>query len=277
VPVEAQEGPANIGGIETGVARDFRRCAFMRIILVIGIGTGNPDHLTVQAVDALNRADRLFIPEKGVEKAGLVQLREMIIERHRTGPDAHVVRYDVPPRDAGNPSYAIGVEAWHAALADIHARLIAEMGETEIGAFLVWGDPSLYDSTLRILERVKETGLDFTIEVIPGITSVQALTAAHAMTLNRIGEPVTITTGRRIADADPSTDLVVMLDGQLAFRRLEMERYDIFWGAYLGSPDEILIAGPLAEVADRIESVRAEARAHHGWIMDTYLLRRREQ
>ena len=47
-------------------------------------------------------------------------------------------------------------------------------------------------------------------------------------------------------------------------------------GAYLGGPDEILRAGRLPEVAADIDATRAAARARKGWIMDTYLLRRRD-
>jgi precorrin-6A synthase len=65
-----------------------------------------------------------------------------------------------------------------------------------------------------------------------------------------------------------------MLDGDCAFRQVEDRDVDIFWGAYLGTPDEILISGPLRERADEIESVRREARQRHGWIMDTYLIRK---
>ena len=50
--------------------------------------------------------------------------------------------------------------------------------------------------------------------------------------------------------------------------------YEIFWGAFLGSADEILITGPLDDVADEIVRVRAEARLRKGWMFDTYLLRR---
>ena len=48
----------------------------MRKILLIGIGAGNPDYLTIQAVDALNRVDVFFVPDKGAEKAALRRLRE---------------------------------------------------------------------------------------------------------------------------------------------------------------------------------------------------------
>lgn len=246
----------------------------MRTILVVGIGAGNPEHITIQAINALNRADVLFVPLKGEEKVELAELRREMIRRYVTAP-VRVVEFELPVRDATNPSYAQGVADWHDAIARLYARLMAdELGDAGIGAMLVWGDPSLYDSTLRILERVSGLGTEFAVAVIPGVSSLHALTAAHAIPLNRIGEPVLLTTGRRLGRA-PATDAAVLLDGRLAFGDLEAGDWDIYWGAYLGSADEILVAGPLAEVAAEIEAKRAEARRRHGWIMDTYLLRRR--
>jgi precorrin-6A synthase len=248
----------------------------MRNILVVGIGPGNPEQITVQAIKALNRADVLFVPRKGADKADLAELRREIIARYVTNPQTRVVEFNLPRRNADDPSYAAGVADWHAAIAALYRDLFTrELPENGTGGLLVWGDPSLYDSTLRILERVRAAGLEHQVEVIPGITSLQALTAAHAIPLNRIGAPVLLTTGRHLADSAPATDAAVLLDGQLAFERLDGDSYDIFWGAYLGMPDEIRIAGRLSEVAGEIGRRRAEARAAHGWIMDTYLLRRR--
>jgi len=68
--------------------------------------------------------------------------------------------------------------------------------------------------------------------------------------------------------------VVVMLDGRCAFAEVDPAGVTIYWGAYLGTADEILVSGPLAEVADRILRVRAEARERKGWMFDTYLLRR---
>lgn len=158
------------------------------------------------------------------------------------------------------------------------ADLIAtELGEDQVGAFLVWGDPSLYDSTLAILDDILARGeLAFSVEVIPGISSVSTLAARHRVGLNQVGRPIQITTGRRLAKEWPAgvDDVVVMLDAQTAFSEHVDQDADIYWGAYLGTPDELLISGLLREVAPEIEKVRAEARDRKGWIMDTYLLRR---
>lgn len=249
----------------------------MRHIAVIGIGTGNPDHVTIEAVKALNRADVLFLPDKGDEKAALADARRRAIAAHVTRADHRECAFVVPRRQTAGVTYGESVDDWHAALALNHARLIAEaLGPDETGAFLVWGDPMLYDSTLRILDRVKATGLDFTLSVVPGITSLQVLTARHQIPLNGIGAPVTLTTGRRLAEDFPATPdtVVVMLDGEQAFLAIEDPDVEIYWGAYLGMPQEIVLSGRLGDIKAEIAARRAEARAENGWIMDIYLLRK---
>jgi precorrin-6A synthase len=106
---------------------------------------------------------------------------------------------------------------------------------------------------------------------------VQALAARHRVLLTRVGAPVHITTGRRLAAGQPTglDDVLVMLDGKAAFKDLPDDDLDIYWGAYLGMPDEILISGDLQSCKAEIVRARAEARERKGWIMDTYLLRRR--
>ncbi|WP_030868355.1 precorrin-6A synthase (deacetylating) [Streptomyces sp. NRRL S-37] len=252
----------------------------MREIHVIGIGAGDPDQLTLQAVRTLRSTDVFFLLEKGEAKADLTRLRRDMLDTHMPEGGYRVVEACDPERDrrAGGPAYSPAVGDWRSARADIYERMISEeLGEDQTGAFLVWGDPALYDSTIGILEEVLERGnVAFDYDVIPGISSVSALVARHRTGLNRVARPVQITTGRRLAEGFPEgvDDVVVMLDAHQAFRAYAGQDIDIYWGAYIGTPDEILVSGPLAEAAPRIERLRAEARERKGWIMDTYLLRR---
>ncbi|MFI7065591.1 precorrin-6A synthase (deacetylating) [Kribbella sp. NPDC050124] len=251
----------------------------MREIVVIGVGAGDPEQVTMQAVSALNRVDVFFVLDKGEVKQELVDLREEILRRYATDKDYRVVIGRDPERDRTTTAYVEAVDDWRRRRADVCAELIAsELGEDQVGAFLVWGDPSLYDSTLAILDDILARGeLAFEVEVIPGISSVSTLAARHRVGLNQVGRPIQITTGRRLAKAWPEDvdDVVVMLDAQTAFTEHLDQDAHIYWGAYLGTPDELLISGPLSEVAAEIEKVRAEARDRKGWIMDTYLLRRK--
>ncbi|WP_299153335.1 precorrin-6A synthase (deacetylating) [uncultured Tateyamaria sp.] len=239
-------------------------------LFLIGIGTGNPDHLTGEARHAIAQADLFLVPNKGAGKSDLADLRTQIIDTVRG--DATVAMFDMPVRDESKP-YLARVDAWHDEIAVIWADTIAQHPNARRIALLVWGDPSLYDSTLRIAARLDPAPR---ITVIAGITSIQALTAAHAIPLNTLNGPVTISTGRQLRDhgwPDGCETLVVMLDGACAFQDLE-GAYDIWWGAYLGMEEQVLAAGRLPDITEQIIAKRAAARAAHGWIMDTYLLRR---
>jgi precorrin-6A synthase len=250
----------------------------MRRVLVIGIGAGDPEHVTVQAINALNQAEVFFVIEKGHETDELVRLRREICERYIDEQTYRIVEIADPQRDRTTPAYREAVEDWRARRAELWERAIAdELGEDGCGAFLVWGDPSLYDSTLAVLEQILARGtVAFEHEVVPGISSVQALTARHRMPLNRVGRAVQITTGRRLAKGFPDgvDEVVVMLDADCSFRHLDDEGLEIHWGAYLGMDDEILVSGRVNEVGSQIERLRREARERKGWIMDAYLLRR---
>jgi precorrin-6A synthase len=256
----------------------------VRELLIIGMGPGHPDQVTVQAVRALNRADVFFRIDKGDAKSGLNAAREEILRRHVTEPGYRVVDIPEPPRDRSAALSADGYQEavgdWHAARAGLNA-IGAELAADGVGAFLVWGDPSVYDSMLRVTERMRALGtVEFTVTVIPGVTSVQALAAAHRIALNRVGEPIHITPARRLAEL-PEPGLpagldsaVVMLDRGFTAAEFAEPGLSVYWGAYLSTDDEVLISGPLPEIAGQISAARARLREEHGWIMDTYLVRR---
>jgi precorrin-6A synthase len=250
----------------------------MRRLLVIGIGAGDPEHVTMQAVRALNEVDVFFVIEKGHETDELVRLRREICERYIREPSYRIVEIADPPRDRTTAAYSAAVEDWRGRRAQLWERAIADdLAEDGCGAFLVWGDPSLYDSTLAVLEQILARGaVAFEHEVVPGISSVQALTARHRIPLNRVGRPVQITTGRRLAEGFPEgvDEVVVMLDADCSFRHLQDDDLEIHWGAYVGMDDEILVSGLVAEVGGEIERLRREARERKGWVMDAYVLRR---
>lgn len=249
----------------------------MRRLALIGIGAGDPGFLTLEAIAAIERVDVFIRFAKAADHDEPAALRALIIERFATVRPHRQVEVTDPVRRADRP-YPDAVTAWHTERAALlESALLAEVADGETAGILVWGDPALYDSTLRLVDAVVARGaVDIEHIVVPGISSVQVLAARHRVPLNRVGRPVLVTTGRRLADGLPDgvEDVVVMLDGATAFTSLVGAGYEIFWGAYLGTPDEMLIAGPLDEVTERIVVERAAARERLGWMFDTYLLRR---
>ena len=236
---------------------------------LVGIGTGSPAHVTLEGMQALREAAVILVPDKGAGKEDLAAMRHSILAA--SGTDAQVISFDYPVRDARLP-YQERVELWHDEIAARWQAAMAGADRTGPVALLVWGDPSLYDSTLRIAERLMPAPQ---LRVVPGLTAIQALTAAHALPLNTINGAVTITTGRRLRDhswPDGTETLVVMLDANSEFQRMSADTY-IWWGAFLGMPEQVLAKGRIGEVAAQIVSLRESARARHGWIMDSYLMR----
>ena len=244
---------------------------------LVGIGTGNPEHLTLAAIRTLDAADLILLPRKGEDKAELLDLRRDICARLLNG-HARIVEFDLPVR-AADGDYLAAVADWHDAIAaewrrQIDAHLPGGAGKV---ALLVWGDPSLYDSSLRIAARLEGMGGTLRVQVVPGITAVQALTAAHGIPLNDLAAPVVITTGRRLREGGwpaGADAVVVMLDSGGAFQVVEPDGVRIWWGAYLGMPQQTLLSGALGEVAADILRTRSSLRQAHGWIMDVYLMKR---
>lgn len=290
-----------------------------RRVLVVGIGVGDPEHLTLGAVRALNETDVVFLVDKGAVADEMRRLR-LELCRRVIEPDHHyrIVEVQLPAvrdrsgatarqrdgdggirregdgdSDAGRAAgatpgplderwgaqvYREGVGGWREERVVPYADLVRGLGDDETGAFLVWGDPTLYDGTLALLDQVRAvSGVGFEVDVIPGISSVSALAARHRVPLNRVGEAIQITTGRRLAGhgMPPGVDnVVVMLDPHQAWRHLD-DDLDIYWGAFVGLPDERLVAGRLADQRASIERQRGDAQEEKGWMFDTYLLRRR--
>lgn len=244
---------------------------------MIGIGAGDPALLTQEAIAAIGDVDAFVVIDKGERAGDLAALRSRILREHASS--SRILEIDDERRDASLP-YADAVRSWHQQRVVAFENIMMSMvADDEVVGLLVWGDPSLYDSHLRIVDEVLARGaVRFEHAVVPGVSSPQLLAARHRIALNRIGRSVHVTTGRLLRDGVPAgvDDIVVMLDGATSFTTQIGAGFDIYWGAYLGTPSEILLAGPLDDLADEIVSVRAAARAEHGWMFDIYLLRRHD-
>ena len=247
-------------------------------LYLVGIGTGNPEHVTQQAINILGSSDIIMVPKKGSEKSDLANLRYQICNQLLASKTPPVFEFDIPKRSSEG-EYLEAVDHWHEAIANAwqstieQARLNVDHTVKKV-SLMIWGDPSLYDSALRIAERLRPMP---SVTVVPGITSIQALAAAHKIPINDLGSPFLVTTGRRLIDEGfPKAydKVVVMLDGRCSFISLKGSNFYIWWGAYLGMKDQIIFSGNLDDVADLIVKERKKARDKHGWIMDTYLIRK---
>ncbi|BBH16199.1 putative tetrapyrrole methylase family protein [Nocardioides baekrokdamisoli] len=242
------------------------------MIQVIGIGMGL-GQITTEAAAALRECDYIIAASKR-DDDGLLALRSAVCDAY----DLPLIVVPDPERNRatesvrGEAGYVGAVTDWHAARVAAYREVIS----THAGrpGFLVWGDPALYDSTIRIVRE-----LDDDYSVIAGISAPQLLAARHRIVLHEVGQPVLITTQRRLASAvaGGSENVVVMLTSGFAddlVAEAGIADWQIWWGANLGTPSERLVAGTAGEVAEQIRSARDAARAEAGWVMDLYLVRK---
>jgi precorrin-6A synthase len=242
------------------------------LIQVIGIGMGL-SQITAEAAAALRECDYIIAASKR-DDDGLLALRSAVCDAY----DLPLVVVPDPERDRDPASVRTGeayvgaVKDWHTARVNAYREVIS----TRAGrpGFLVWGDPALYDSTIRI---VRELDDDYT--VIAGVSAPQLLAARHRVVLHEVGQPVLITTQRRLAAAvaDGAENVVVMLTSGFSddlVTEAGIADWQIWWGANLGVASERLVAGRVADVAADIRAAREAAKAEVGWVMDAYLVRK---
>lgn len=237
-------------------------------VRVVGVGMG-PQHVTPEAAQALRSCDYAVAAEKSGDDP-LLALRRQICAEH----GLELVAVPDPERDRDDPGdYEAAVRDWHAARVTAYAEVLRTRGG--VAAFLVWGDPSLYDSTIRVAEALAEQ-VPLEYDVVPGVCAPALLAARHRVVLHPVGRPVHVTTARRLAEDVESgqTNLVVMLGDAAALGTLAgLTGWQLWWGANLGTDSEELVAGRLPDVLDEVRAGRERARERAGWVMDTYLLR----
>ncbi|MEB3033288.1 precorrin-6A synthase (deacetylating) [[Mycobacterium] nativiensis] len=242
-------------------------------IWILGVGMG-PQHVTPEVAEALRSVDYVVASEKSSGDS-LLALRRSIVDTYAASTP--IVTIADPPRDRSpaltGPDYARAVGDWHAARAQRYADVLRTRGGS--AAFLVWGDPALYDSTIRIVKQVKALGVELDYHVLPGISAPQLLAARHRIVLHEVGRPVHITTGRRLGEAVAAgqDNIVAMLNPE-GLDLAELGEWTIWWGANLGAAGERLVSGRVADVLDEITVARRAAKADAGWVMDVLLVRR---
>lgn len=247
-------------------------------VLILGVGMG-PQHVTPEVAEALRSADYVLAAQKR-DGDELLALRRAIVSANPgpAGPVEIVVLAD-PSRDRSDALTTTGYEAavadWHTQRASQYAAVLEKRRGT--AAFLVWGDPSLYDSTIRIVERVRDLGVDLDYDVLPGVSAPQLLAARHRIVLHDVGRPLHVTTGRRLQEAVAAglDNIVAMLNPPPEKLDLSgLQNWNIWWGANLGAVGERLVTGRIGEVFTTLVKERSAAKADAGWVMDLFLIRR---
>ena len=149
----------------------------------IGVGPGDPELLTLKAVNILHRVDLVLAASSSRNEYSIA----LDIARPHLHTGVPVTVLDFPmtrDRDALET-------AW-----EENARIAAEaLLAGRDAAFLTLGDPMVYSTFGYLARTVSRLYPDVPIQVVPGITSFQAAAAGNAVPLVESGENLLILSG----------------------------------------------------------------------------------
>ncbi len=210
----------------------------------VGVGPGDPDLVTVRAITALRRADRVIAPSTAPDAIGRA---ESIVRA--AAPDVRVERVAF----AMDPDQ----RARAAAMGAVAATVATHLDAGEEVAFVTLGDPLTYSTFAAVAEGVRQRRPATEVEVVPGIMAFQALAARTGTTVVDERQRLTVRTaldGDDLSDdlGDPLRTVVLYKGGrrlpELAEAARRAGRLDrAVAGELLGMVGERI--GPLADVA----------------------------
>jgi precorrin-2/cobalt-factor-2 C20-methyltransferase len=222
-------------------------------LIGVGVGPGDPEHLTLRALRTLREADRVVAPAVALDAVGRA---ESIVRQ--AAPEIRVERlaFEMAP----------GADARRATAARAAAEIVAWLDAGERVAFITLGDPNIDSTFSAIAEEVRRARPTVPIETVPGIMAFQDLAARAGTVLLDGAQTLTLVTAldgpgdAAEALADPSRAVVVYKGGRhvpaLAQALAEVGRLDgAVLGELLGLPGQRV--APVATVADRPASYLA--------------------
>jgi precorrin-2/cobalt-factor-2 C20-methyltransferase len=150
-------------------------------IYAVGVGPGDPELLTRKAERIIRQAPVICTPTGQADAASYaLSIVEELLDRSR---QEIVIQLFPMSKDE-----TVLQEFWHRAAAEVLAKIDAGRDV----AFITIGDPLLYSTFLYLYRIFREQRPDIAIEIVPGISSINAAAAAAGIPLGMAGGRIAI-------------------------------------------------------------------------------------
>lgn len=196
------------------------------MLIFAGVGPGQPELITLAAVQALQDADVIAFADSGRES-----VTERIVAQWIDGK--HILRLRMPMKE--------DTAQWQAAHETAAQQLLDRLKQGHRITYPVLGDPSLYASSAYLLALINP---HHPCQIIPGVPAMCAAAAAWQVPLALGREPLTVLPGFPEGSSLPQGNTLIMKAG----RDLELIKKAArgragYIAKSLGMPEEF--AGPL--------------------------------
>lgn len=184
-------------------------------LFCVGCGPGDPELLTIRALNLITEADVIFVPTSKLDKPSIAL---SIVAKYikKTTKIINLVFPMVKDKDALK-------DYWKKNTLEI-SQMVRTGKKT---LYLTVGDPSLYSTWIYIHRELKKNHKDIEIEIIPGITSIFAFAAESKIGLVEGNEHLSIVPAcydlNKVKNTVKASDTIVFLkDGRYFDNVIEM-------------------------------------------------------
>ncbi len=210
----------------------------------IGVGPGEPELITLKALNALKEADIIFTPKASVKSESLART----IVEGLLPAEANFFELEFPmTKDE--------TELRKRYLASAH--LIADnIKNGKPVAYLTIGDPLLYSTYIYLLRALAEVAPDLTVETIPGIAAYSAIASRLGFSLAEKNERLCICPVPTGAGAMEELRKIIELHDTIVIMKVAKNLTNVLalieemgltsstaFGSRIGLPDEKVIDG----------------------------------
>jgi precorrin-2/cobalt-factor-2 C20-methyltransferase len=184
-------------------------------LFCVGCGPGDPELLTIRALNLITEADVIFVPTSKLDKPSIAL---SIVAKYikETTKIINLVFPMVKDKDSLK-------DYWEKNTLEI-SQMVRTGKKT---LYLTVGDPSLYSTWIYIHRELKKNHKDIEIEIIPGITSIFAFAAESKLSLVEGNEHLSIVPAcydlNKVKNTVKASDTIVFLkDGRYFDNVIEM-------------------------------------------------------